>query len=70
MQFLVQRCFKVQYLFLSCGFGAKLKVIGLGLVFGLQIPILRVQIHAEAPARMPWAFGRKRYRRALNLFCC
>jgi len=55
MQFLVQRGFKVQYLF-SRGFRTKLKVIGLRVLVWFQTPILRVQIHGEASARMPWGF--------------
>ena len=39
---------------LSCGFGANLQVIGLGVIFCLHIPVLRVQIHTEASARKPW----------------
>lgn len=57
-------------LLFSCGFRAKLKVIGLRAIFCLQIPILRVRVHAKVSGRMPWAFGGNRRRLALNLFCC
>lgn len=51
MQFLVQTGFKVQYLFFSCGFRTKLKVIGLR-GFGFRTPS-SAHTHADASARMP-----------------
>lgn len=59
VRFLVQRCVKVQSLFLSRGFRAKLQVVGLGVFFWFHTPPLSSECKStQRPLPgCPGAFG-------------